>query len=134
MFTGFLYTSEANQPRELDSRVYLQSRRDNRARGITGTLHRQGCLFVQHVEGPADQVDALLSKIARDDRHRDMTIRWYGTLPQRHFDGWSMSYSTDQDASWEAWVSQRKRPSSLLEADAADIHAFLANIVMPDYS
>jgi len=66
--------------------------------GLAEVLHRRGDLsgllaytgrhFIQLIEGPAPQVDQLLSMIAADDRHRGMRTLCDETPQSRDFQGW----------------------------------------------
>jgi hypothetical protein len=71
----------------------LQVARDTNARlGLTGMLlHAEGSFF-QVLEGQADVVDALYSKIERDPRHEQMTLVIREPIPKRAFDAWTMGF------------------------------------------
>ena len=59
----------------------------NASQGITGVLvTQQGQdVFLQVLEGSRTEVNALYASIARDLRHRDVTLLAYEEIEQRHF-------------------------------------------------
>jgi len=75
-----------------------QSRKTNASLGITGLLlYSPGNgidkgTFVQVLEGPRPEVQALYVKISRDRRHRDCTILQEGVVFQRRFAEWTMGF------------------------------------------
>jgi hypothetical protein len=64
----------------------------NAAQGITGVLvTQQGQdVFLQVLEGSRADVNALYASIARDPRHRDVTLLSYEDIEQRRFASWRM--------------------------------------------
>lgn len=72
------------------SALLTQSRRDNRARGITGMLLYVDGNFMQALEGEHAIVEALLQKISRDPRHKRIVTLYHAPIPERNFPDWSM--------------------------------------------
>ena len=70
-----VYTSAAAREMDPDElRTMLAgARRRNRARGVTGVLVYHDRMFMQAMEGPRSVVQALLSTISLDERHRGLT-------------------------------------------------------------
>jgi hypothetical protein len=64
----------------------------NAGQGITGVLcTQQGQeVFLQVLEGARADVNALYASIARDSRHRDVTLLAYEEIDQRRFGNWRM--------------------------------------------
>lgn len=60
---------------------------------LTGALIFTGSSFAQILEGPAGAVDALMTSISADPRHKDLLIVDRSRVPNRRFDQWSMAYS-----------------------------------------
>lgn len=58
--------------------------------GISGVLFSRNGIFLQWLEGPADEVCALMSRISADRRHRDVSILSAGWIPARRFSRWPM--------------------------------------------
>ena len=54
--------------------IIAASERNNPPMGITGSLVIAGELFFQMIEGPAESVDQLYVKIARDPRHDQILL------------------------------------------------------------
>jgi hypothetical protein len=68
------------------------SRRNNRERGITGMLLYSDGGFIQALEGPRDEVDALYKTIARDPRHGRIITLLEGPIDARNFPQWTMGF------------------------------------------
>ena len=79
------------QPGEVEA-IGRQSRRNNARDAITGLLLFNGAMFVAAVEGPDAAVDALLARLACDQRHCEMQIRDERVLGARIFPGWTMGH------------------------------------------
>lgn len=81
--------------------ILAQSRRLNRQRDVTGALAYSGDYFAQVLEGDAEHLAALLQRIARDRRHRDMTVIFEQHITRRDYGEWSMGYLYDAKLSAE---------------------------------
>ncbi|TVP71794.1 MAG: BLUF domain-containing protein [Rhodobacteraceae bacterium] len=88
-----IYLSSAEQgftAADLDD-VLTVSRRNNHRDGVTGLLaYHDGCFF-QAVEGPADAIAALLSRIRTDKRHCNILTLSDTTPTERAFPDWNMA-------------------------------------------
>lgn len=73
-------------------RILMQSRRNNARDRVGGVLHFGNGYFFQCLEGEQDTVDRIHHRIARDDRHRDMTTLSMNPISERLFKNWSMKY------------------------------------------
>jgi hypothetical protein len=60
---------------------------------ITGLLVFDGLRFCQQLEGKPSQVEALMERITRDMRHRQVKILHHGPLAQRRFRNFSLGYA-----------------------------------------
>ena len=92
MLVRCLYASRAVAPLDpasLDA-IFVQSRRNNPPRGITGLLCFVDDIFIQVLEGGRDAICDLLSTIIRDDRHHSVRILSYEEIPERRFGHWNM--------------------------------------------
>ena len=85
-----IYTSHVQPPVDTAS-LLEQARRDNHAKGITGGLAVLDGVFLQYLEGEAEDVDALFTKIGRDGRHRDVKVLERRVVDRRMFADWSMA-------------------------------------------
>lgn len=83
--------SDAFQQTDLD--ILRTAVAFNAANDITGFLHRSAEHYYQYIEGPAEVLDVLLARIAKDARHTDFTLLQTGETDLRRFAGWSMGYS-----------------------------------------
>jgi hypothetical protein len=72
--------------------LLTQSRKDNRALQITGLLLYADGNFMQLLEGARKDVEALITRIKRDVRHRDVQVLEEGPITSRHFSEWSMAF------------------------------------------
>lgn len=63
----------------------------NRSRNITGLLLYKGGTFLQCLEGPIAELEALYARIEKDPRHRAVTMISCGEGP-RQFAQWSMGF------------------------------------------
>jgi hypothetical protein len=95
-----LYTSRARA--EFDATqlepLLAQSREANGARAITGMLLYRDGRFVQVLEGPAGEVEALLDRIRADARHSDVRVLLDERIERRQFADWSMGYERMEPA------------------------------------
>lgn len=66
------------------------SRKNNEAADVTGYLIFDGETFIQVLEGPRDALDATMTRIVRDERHRDVTVLATQPVETRSFREWKM--------------------------------------------
>ncbi len=66
------------------------SAENNASRDITGLLILSGERFLQVLEGPAEAVNELYLRIARDKRHGSLRLLSYEPIARRAFDDWAM--------------------------------------------
>jgi adenylate cyclase len=65
--------------------------RKNEQLGLSGMLVTTGRLFLQVLEGPAEQVDRMYERILKDDRHTDvLLLSAEDDVPERMFPDWHM--------------------------------------------
>ena len=90
-----IYCSASTRPISAADLAALLSRArlDNARAGLTGMLLYTEGAFFQVLEGPAEAVDALYSKIERDTRHAKMTMIIREPIQRRVFDDWTMGFS-----------------------------------------
>lgn len=74
------------------ARILMTSRKNNAKSQIVGGLYYGDGCFFQYLEGEEDAVSELYDRIARDDRHRNVTTLIQEPLPARTFTNWSMKY------------------------------------------
>ncbi|GLB65448.1 hypothetical protein NCCP2495_33300 [Dietzia sp. NCCP-2495] len=89
-----VYSSVATRtmlPADLES-ILFTARRENLKAGITGLLLYRGTSFVQFLEGPPDEIDALMDRISVDDRHSRLQVLMVERVDQRSFEDWRMGF------------------------------------------
>jgi hypothetical protein len=93
------YLSSATQlmDREALTDLVEHSARNNARRQITGMLCHHDGSFLQFLEGPVGEVEALLSVIARDRRHIDLIEMYRKPIADRTFADWSMALRSGED-------------------------------------
>lgn len=86
------YVSRATNvlPPSVLNQLVAEARRRNAAVQITGALVSASGLFFQIVEGQPEDLAALLARLNRDPRHRDLTILLREPVRERLFPDWSM--------------------------------------------
>ena len=94
MLVRLLYASRSVS--EIDdallNAIMERSGRFNTEFGITGILCScaQSRTFLQALEGGREAVNALYGNIARDPRHREVTLLDYAEITERRFSSWRM--------------------------------------------
>lgn len=74
-----------------------QARANNERDAITGMLLYRDGNFMQTIEGPAEAVETLHSRLERDPRHVGLSVLLSGERAERRFDGWSMGFRDLRD-------------------------------------
>lgn len=72
--------------------ILTVARRHNASAGITGLLLLRGGMFVQFLEGPAEEIDQLLASIRRDERHTAVKVIIEEPVDRRRFPDWRMGF------------------------------------------
>lgn len=97
MLRSLLYVSiSALEPsREQDEieDIIEVARRRNEELDVTGALIFTGRHFAQLLEGPGENVDALMDSIGADHRHHSLRVVRNVAAEGRRFPDWSMAYS-----------------------------------------
>lgn len=78
-------------PNDVQS-VLTEARKHNEEHAVTGVLCYDWHYFLQCLEGDRDEVNRLYVAIAKDKRHRDVTLISFEDIDQRLFPAWSMAY------------------------------------------
>lgn len=124
----FLYLSHLSRSCGVDGLGPLvrQARQLNQAAGLTGLLVFDGHHFVQYLEGATPALQALVPRLARDERHSLFTpLLPLAPLPgPRRFQNWSMAYAEVHD-------ELGLRPLAALHGEAA-LQALLAQLPQLD--
>lgn len=111
---GLLYVSEISS---LDSgyveAIRKESVPNNERDDITGLLLFDGWSFCQYVEGTGVSIAALLRRLQRDARHKDLRILQYDAVEQRSFSGWRLGFAFVADPDAIRRVTTRGRGDQL---------------------
>lgn len=91
---SIVYVSSATELLSSDALRDLLSvsRRNNAAVGIGGILLYWDGNFLQYIEGPDDQLDLLMSKVAQDPRHNGLIVLERENIESRAFPDWTMAF------------------------------------------
>ena len=87
-----IYKSRSVRPLDWDiiKSITSASEQNNERCGVTGVLLATATHFLQSLEGNFEDVNATFRRIARDDRHVDLSIVAFSVVDARLFGGWSM--------------------------------------------
>ncbi|MEZ7828395.1 MAG: BLUF domain-containing protein [Brachymonas denitrificans] len=70
------------------------ARERNQQQDVTGLLVFNGARFCQQLEGPREQVLAIMRSIEKDERHCDIIMLLQRELPERRFADFRLGYAT----------------------------------------
>jgi hypothetical protein len=108
------------------ARIVASARRRNPAMGITGLLVFGSSIFFQWLEGPRDNVLALMDTLKADPRHDQVvTLSQSEEVRERLFPEWDMELVTPSDI---REVLLDALGSAANEASAASLRQLLAQI------
>ncbi len=94
------------------------ARARNRQLGITGVLLHHNGEYVQLLEGEREVVETLFrARIARDPRHRGVTVCWEQAIAVRGFEDWSMGLCCGSALAEIAGVEDAESASCLQSLD-----------------
>ncbi|MGE0484577.1 MAG: BLUF domain-containing protein [Gammaproteobacteria bacterium] len=95
-----IYCSRAARDMSLQDiqNILRTARANNDKLGICGMLSYQSRWFLQVLEGPRAEVNALFLDIAEDPRHDAVTIIAYEYVDEPLFGDWRMGYAADGGA------------------------------------
>lgn len=71
--------------------ILVVSRRNNARDGLSGMLIYDGVRFLQYLEGEAFEIDAALTRIRADERHRGLVVLARKGIERRQFGEWAMA-------------------------------------------
>jgi len=112
-----IYASAATKPFTRENLVELlkTARQRNSAADISGMLLYHSGSFLQVLEGPDKNVDALYATIRKDPRHTNFLLLLRATIQKREFENWSMGFvdATELAESLEGFVDYVVRLKSM---------------------
>ena len=96
-----VYVSEKTDASDTTLRdVIAYSQKNNPEEGVTGCLLSGSNSFLQLLEGPADFIDTLYSKISKDNRHGNVVTLCDDKIDERLFLSWSMKLAPFENMEW----------------------------------
>lgn len=103
--------------------IFTSSVRNNRRDKITGCLAHPDGKFVQVLEGDAQKLDELMTRIRADKRHKDIIVLNEWPIKQRLFPSWAMARPDRTPLSQQAFniVTQ--------DGTAAQVVSILLNVL-----
>ncbi len=107
------------------SGILMDARRANTRDGITGALICRADIYLQWLEGPEDQVRKALERIARDDRHLEVTVHVAERVSKRVFGEWAMLH--DPAATW-IWSQKEVSDGAVERATPEEVTAFFMQL------
>jgi hypothetical protein len=100
--------------------ILADARRNNPRRDITGALICRADVYLQLIEGPRAAILTTFERIARDNRHVDVTRLHLEPITQRLFPAWSMKH--DPATSW-MWTVDEVADGALSRATRDELLA-----------
>jgi len=96
-----VYVSEKTDASETTLKdIIASSQKNNPEEGVTGCLLSGSNSFLQLLEGPADFIDTLYSKISKDNRHENVMTLCEEKIDDRLFLSWSMKLAPFENMEW----------------------------------
>ena len=96
-----VYVSEKTDVSDTTLRdIIASSKKNNPEEDVTGCLLSGSNSFLQLLEGPADFVDTLYSKISTDNRHGNVVTLCDEKIDERLFLSWSMKLAPFENMEW----------------------------------
>lgn len=105
--------------------ILEQARRLNQRDGITGALICRDDIYLQWLEGPEDKVRSAIDRIARDDRHLEVTLHVTEPAEERVFADWAMLH--DPAASW-IWLRADLADNAIDRATPEEVTGFFLRL------
>lgn len=105
--------------------ILSQARRNNPRENITGALICRHDVYLQLIEGPADKIDALYARIAKDDRHTNVHLLLQEESSGRMFASWAM---LDDKSPSLFWSSEEVEAGAIEDATPAQLIAPFARL------
>lgn len=107
--------------------ILVACQRNNEKEQLTGFLHREAGVFLQYLEGPPDQLEHALSRIAHDPRHSDIAIIQRGRISKRYFPDWQMGFVDGDQLALSELLEIKDDQLDLLSEDPFDLVVFMAS-------
>ena len=138
--TDLIQVIYASQPFGYDEAmlagILLDARKHNLRNGITGALVCRHDIYLQLLEGPAEQVNATVARIERDDRHVNLNVLLSEAIDTRMFGEWAMLHDPAKTVIWSDMeiadgIMDRVLPAEI-KAVFASLSAQMTNGTLPN--
>ena len=106
--------------------ILVTARRRNPMLDITGALICRDDLYLQMLEGPADNIRMLYNEIRVDDRHIEVAPLLERHVEERLFPDWAMRHDPDAVGVWSPDAVHEGAPAEAGEDEILAIFARLA--------
>ncbi|XWN33601.1 MAG: BLUF domain-containing protein [Devosia sp.] len=110
--------------------ILIGARSNNAKNGITGALICRSDVYMQLLEGPSGSVEAAYERIARDDRHIEVTCLLKSSVTSRLFGDWEMLH--DPARSW-LWSQAEVADGAITDAQPNDVIAIFERLSADAY-
>ena len=119
-----IYSSESTLPMQADDleALLVQARSRNAVEGLSGALIYTDGMFLQILEGEQAKVEALMKTIAKDKRHRNVTILREGEVAAPEFKTWGMAYvsaTPEESAEWAGLRVDAENKAGSIDVEAS---------------
>jgi hypothetical protein len=105
--------------------ILFKARSKNAKADVTGCLICRDDIYLQLLEGPADQVDQIYAKILQDDRHVEVTQLVHHEVTDRMFGEWAMR--DDPVQSW-MWTREQIDAGAVNTAEPEEVLAIFQRL------
>ena len=96
-----VYVSEKTDVTDITLKdIIASSKKNNSEENVTGCLLSGSNSFLQLLEGPAEFVNTLYSKISKDNRHKNVKMLCDEKIYERLFLSWSMKLAPFENMEW----------------------------------
>ena len=85
-------------------KILVDSRVNNKLADVTGLLVYVDGRFLQVLEGEQEVISALLEKISKDRRHKDVQVVYKTGIERRTFNAWLMAYVSPSPKELATWA------------------------------
>ena len=102
-------------------KIVKSSQLNNPARGVTGLLAFGGGMFLQWLEGPRDEVEALMTVLKSDPRHETIVrLQVLSDLSERLYPRWAMQFAEPNEIR-EILIDCQRRAKDKRQATLIDL-------------
>ena len=105
--------------------ILVEARRNNLRDDITGALVCRHDLYIQLIEGPEAEIDALYARIADDNRHCEVRLILSNDVSERMFPEWQM---LDDEMPTITWSPEEVADGAIERTTPAALYAMFEQV------